>query len=84
MSEDLHRAALDKAFEGIERTGYQDLLERLSAGYSSIGFTRSRAIITRLKKFLVKYGMIKQEDRKYVYNRDFHYVPLNIDQTRIE
>ena len=84
MSEDLHRAALDKAFEGIERMGYQDLLERLSAGYSSIGFTRSRAIITRLKKFLVKYGMIKQEDRKYVYNRDFHYVPLNIDQTSIE
>ena len=84
MSEDLHRAALDKAFEGIDRMGYQDLLHRLSVGYSSIGFTRSRAIITRLKKFLVKYGMIKQEDRKYVYNREFHYVPLNIDQTSIE
>ena len=84
MSEDLHRAALDKAFEGIDRMGYQDLLHRLSVGYSSIGFTRSRAIITKLKKFLMKYDMIRQEDRKYVYNRDFHYVPLNIDQTSIE
>ncbi len=84
MSEDLHRAALDKAFEGIDRMGYQDLLHRLSVGYSSIGFTRSRAIITKLKKFLMKYDMIRQEDRKYVYNREFHYVPLNIDQTSIE
>lgn len=77
MPEDLHRVALDKAFEENDTpVGYNELLKRLSLGYSSIGFSRSRTIIAKLKQFLVARDIIRQMDgRKYVYNRDFSFVP---------
>ena len=76
MDEELHRAALDKVFEGFsDPIGYGDLLKRLKIGYGSIGFGRSRNIISRLKIFLESNGIIRKHGNGYVYNRGFRYVP---------
>ena len=77
MTEEMHRAALDIAFNGIsDPIGYNELLHQLMVGYSSsLGFSRSRTIIAKLKQFLIKNDILRKvPGRKYVYNRDFHYV----------
>lgn len=77
MAEELHRRALEVAFEAITvPILYTPLLGRLGIGYASIGFERSRNIIVNLLKFLIKNEMIRKEGKGYVFNRDFHYVPL--------
>ena len=77
MAEELHRQALEVAFEAITvPILYTPLLGRLGIGYASIGFERSRNIIVNLLKFLIKNEMIKKEGKGYVFNRDFHYIPL--------
>ena len=77
MAEELHRRALEVAFESITvPILYTPLLGRLGVGYASIGFERSRTIIVNLLKFLIKNEMIRKEGKGYVFNREFHYVPL--------
>lgn len=77
MAEELHRQALDVAFENItEPIRYTPILERLTIGYASIGFERSRNIMVNLLKFLMKNEIIIKEGKGYVYNRDFTYTPL--------
>ncbi len=77
MAEELHRRALEVAFESITvPILYTPLLGRLGVGYASIGFERSRTIIVNLLKFLIKNEMVRKEGKGYVFNRDFHYVPL--------
>lgn len=77
MAEQLHKKALDVAFEeAVTPIAYTPLLTRLAIGYASIGFERSRNIHVNLLKFLVKNEIVRKEGKGYVYNRDFHYVPL--------
>ena len=77
MAEELHRRALDVAFDDMtEPVGYKVLLERLYVGYASIGFERSRNVHVNLLKFLVAHDIVRKEDKGYVYNREFHYSPL--------
>lgn len=77
MSESLHRKALDVAFSEIPTPiTYSPLLERLGIGYASIGFERSRNVRVNLLKFLVKNKMVVKKGKGYVYNHDFHYVPI--------
>ena len=83
MPEEEHRKALDKAFEGASKVGYSELIDRLKAGYEVLGFGRSYSILTKLKTFLVEKGMIIKENKKYLYNREFHYVPNGSDQNGI-
>lgn len=79
MSEEKHREALDKAFEGVSKIGYNELIDRLKVGYESVGFERSYAILSKLKKFLVEKGMIIKENKKYVYP-GIHLCPGGSDQ----
>ena len=83
MSEEKHRDALDKAFEGAAKVGYGELIDRLKVGYEAQGFGRSYAILSKLKTFLVENGMIIKENKKYLYNREFHYVQDGSDQNGI-
>jgi hypothetical protein len=83
MSEEKHRDALDKAFEGAAKVGYGELIDRLKVGYEAQGFGRSYAILSKLKTFLVENGMIIKENKKYLYNREFHYVQDGSDQKGI-
>lgn len=76
LGEELHRKALDIAFENVaEPITYSPLLERMGVGYAFIGFERSRNIHINVLKFLMKNEIIKKEGKGYVYNRDFHYTP---------
>ena len=76
MTEDVHRTALDVAFNGIPLpVTYTPMLNRLGVGYSSIGFGRSRNILVKLAKFLMKNKIILKDGKGYVYNRDFSYTP---------
>ena len=82
MSEESHRKALDKAFEDVMAPiGYNDLLEKLKVGYAVLGFGRGYVAMANLKVFLEKYGMLLKTGRKYVYNREFHYVPPPPDES---
>ena len=77
MAEELHRRALDVAFENVsEPLKYTPVLERLSVGYASIGFERSRNIMVNLLKFLMKNEIVVKDGKGYVYNAAFHFSPM--------
>ena len=61
--------------------GYNELIEKLKVGYASIGFARGEIVNKKLKIFLVNHKIILVERRKYMYNRQFHYVPLRPDES---
>lgn len=76
LGEEMHRTALDIAFEkDTEKLTYSPLLERMAIGYSEIGYTRCRNTQKKVLNFLIENGIINKQDRFYVYNRDFHYTP---------
>lgn len=76
LGEEMHRTALDKAFEnGTEKLTYSPLLERMAIGYSEIGYSRCRNTQKKVLSFLMENGIINKQDRFYVYNRNFHYTP---------
>lgn len=80
LSEELHRKALDKAFEEVTSPiSYSPLLERLGIGYASIGYDRARNVQVKLLKFLMKNGMVNKIGKGYVYNKDYTYTPLSCD-----
>ena len=80
LSEELHRKALDKAFEEVKSPiSYSPLLERLGIGYASIGYDRARNVQVKLLKFLMKTGMVNKIGKGYVYNKDYTYTPLSCD-----
>lgn len=76
LGEELHRQALDMAFEDAPvPVGYNALLERLGAGYASIGYDRARNVHVNVLKFLVANDIVQKIDKGYVYNREFSYSP---------
>ena len=78
LGEEMHRKALDIVFsEGNEKLTYSPLLERMTIGYSEIGYSRCRNTQKKVLTFLMKHSIIVKQDRYYLYNRDFHYAPDN-------
>ena len=78
MDEDLHKKALGVAFGSTDGPlAFSPLIDRLTVGYATIGYDRSRNVHIKFLKFLLKNGIVRKEGKDYFYNRDFHYVPLN-------
>ena len=78
MDEDLHTKALGVAFGSTDGPlAFSPLIDRLTVGYATIGYDRSRNVHIKFLKFLLKNGIVRKEGKDYFYNRDFHYVPLN-------
>ena len=74
LGEDVHRKALDIAFEDIDKPlRYSLVLENMGKGYAQVGFERSRNIHVKVLHFLLANDILRKEDKGYVYNRDFHY-----------
>lgn len=71
LSDELHRKALESAFEGVAAMGYQQLTEAVRKGYEVIGYPRGRNSIVNQIKFLIRNGAIVKHDKQYTYNRDF-------------
>ena len=78
MDEDLHKKALGVAFGSTDGPfAFSPLIDRLTVGYATIGYDRSRNVHIKFLKFLLKNGIVRKEGKDYFYNRDFHYIPLN-------
>ena len=81
LSEGTHREALDMVFGASdlnpdpEPMTYSPLLNKMIDAYAEAGFDRQLGVHKNLLKHLVKKGVIVYRDRKYYYNRYFHYVP---------
>jgi hypothetical protein len=66
LTDDQHREALSIAFEGGMVSGYENILEALSKGYTSIGFVRGRTILSKMLSTLLDKGfIIKQGQNDY-------------------
>lgn len=76
LGEEMHRKALDIAFENADKPiSYSPLLENLAKGYASIGYSRSRNIHVKVLKFLMENDIVRKVDKGYDYNREFRYTP---------
>lgn len=74
LKEEQHRQALEATFPEAESYGYNDLMDALKRGYSSIGREYGENKLGKLKKFLENKRMIiKDAARKYKFNPQFNY-----------
>jgi hypothetical protein len=71
LTDDQHREALSIAFEGGMVSGYENILEALSKGYTSIGFVRGRTILSKMLSTLLDKGfIIKQGQNDYLLSEE--------------
>lgn len=71
--EDMHRSALNAAFEDGNINGYDNLLERLKDGYGRQGIKLGHNKAVKITTFLSNKRMVVKEGKEYSFNRDFHY-----------
>lgn len=73
IPEDMHRSALNAAFESGNINGYDNFLERLKEGYGRQGIKLGHNKAVKMATFLNNKRMVVKEDKEYRFNRDFHY-----------
>ena len=73
IPEDMHRSALNAAFEGGNINGYDNFLERLKEGYGRQGIKLGHNKAVKMATFLSNKRMVVKEGKEYRFNRDFHY-----------
>ena len=73
IPEDMHRSALNAAFEDGNINGYDNFLERLKEGYGRQGIKLGYNKAVKMATFLSNKRMVVKEGKEYRYNRDFHY-----------
>lgn len=73
IPENMHRSALNAAFEGGNINGYDNFLERLKEGYGRQGMKLGHNKAVKMATFLSNKRMVVKEGKEYRYNRDFHY-----------
>ena len=73
IPEDMHRSALNAAFEGGNINGYDNLIEQLKEGYGRQGIKLGHNKAVKLATFLSNKRMVAKEGKEYRFNRDFYY-----------
>ena len=73
IPEDMHRSALNAAFEDGNINGYDNFLERLKEGYGRQGIKLGYNKAVKIATFLSNKRMVVKEGKEYRFNRDFHY-----------
>ena len=73
IPENMHRSALNAAFEDGNINGYDNFLERLKEGYGRQGIKLGYNKAVKMATFLSNKRMVVKEGKEYRYNRDFHY-----------
>ena len=73
IPEDMHRSALNAAFEGGNINGYDNLIEQLKEGYGRQGIKLGHNKAVKLATFLGNKRMVVKEGKEYRFNRDFYY-----------
>lgn len=73
LTDEQHRAALEKAFADGPVKGCQNCEDRIKEAYAACGFPYGDGKVTKLKTFLMNKRMIVRENGAYAYNPDFYY-----------
>ena len=73
LTEEQHREALGIVFANGPIKGCRNCEAALKSGYAACGHPYSNNKIKGLKTFLDNKGMIRYENREYIYNPDFYY-----------
>lgn len=73
IPEDMHRSALNAAFEGDNINGYDNLIEQLKEGYGRQGIKLGHNKAVKLATFLSNKRIVVKEGKEYRFNRDFYY-----------
>ena len=73
LTEEQHREALAVVFANGPIKGCRNFEAALKAGYAACGHSYSNNKVKGLKTFLDNKGMIRYENREYIYNPDFYY-----------
>ena len=73
LTEEQHREALDIIFANGPIKGCRNCEAALKSGYAACGHSYSNNKVKGLKTFLDNKGMIRYENREYIYNPDFYY-----------
>lgn len=73
ITEDMHRSALNVAFEDGNISSYDSYLERLKEGYGRQGIKLGHNKAVKLATFLSNKRMVVKEGKEYKFNRDFYY-----------
>lgn len=73
LTEEQHREALGIVFANGPIKGCRNCEAALKSGYAACGHSYSNNKVKGLKTFLDNKGMIRFENREYIYNPDFYY-----------
>lgn len=73
LTEEQHREALGVVFVNGPIKGCRNFEAALKSGYAACGHSYSNNKVKGLKTFLDNKGMIRYENREYIYNPDFYY-----------
>lgn len=73
LNEEQHREALGVVFANGPIKGCRNFEAALKSGYAACGHSYSNNKVKGLKTFLDNKGMIRYENREYIYNPDFYY-----------
>lgn len=73
IPENMHRSALNAAFEDGNISSYDSYLERLKEGYGRQGIKLGHNKAVKLATFLSNKRMVVKEGKEYKFNRDFYY-----------
>ena len=73
LTDERHRKALAVVFSNGPIKGCRNFEAALKAGYAACGHSYSNNKVKGLKPFLDNKGMIRYENREYIYNPDFYY-----------
>ena len=66
LSDAQHREALRIAFQNGSVSGYESVLNELARGYSSIGFSRGRTVLSRILTLVIDKGfLVKEGNNEY-------------------
>lgn len=67
LTEDQHREALEKIFEGNSVRGYENMVSQMIPAYASIGFKRGRNVIGKMLKHLTDDLHLVTKKGKFFY-----------------
>ena len=73
IPENVHRAALEKAFANGGAKSYDEYLERLKSGYGLQGIKLGHNKAVKLATFLSNKRMVVKEGKEYQFKPDYHY-----------
>lgn len=65
LPDEKHKEALGIAFEKGDIQGYNNLIDALKRGYTSIGFERGRNTLVALNKWMMSRNVIVKHDKTY-------------------